>query len=131
MIQECGDTHCWVCRVAQANPYDRPWSSTVVGDAEYIRKSEDKATNQFRGQLVSFCKIFELVILNGMCEGGEDGKFTFVSSTDCNVIIFLFLLICLTLKTYLTVGDQTLSHHLPVELSILKEAIHVNAMERG
>ena len=84
LIGEYGDNYFLICgdlnsRVGQANPYETstvndncPWSNTDTCGTEYIKKSEDKVTNHFGEKLVIFGKIFELLILNGMCKGDED-----------------------------------------------------------
>ena len=73
--------------------------------------------------------MFELVILNGMCKGDEDGRYTFMSPTRSSVFdYFLVSPHFLKRNMHLTVVDQTLSHHLPVELSISSNAYNVNAM---
>ena len=75
------------------------------------------------------CKIFELIILNGMCKGDEDGRYTFTSPTGSSVIhYFLVSPDLLKQNMHLTVDDQTLSYPLPVELSISSNAYNVNAM---
>ena len=68
LIREYGDNYFLICgdlnsRAGQANLYEAitlndhcPWSNTDTCDTEYVRKSEDKVTNQFGEQLVQFFK---------------------------------------------------------------------------
>ena len=72
--------------------------------------------------------MFELVILYGMCKVDQDGRHTFMSPTGSSVFYFLVCPDLLQQNMHLTVGEQTLSHHLPVELSISSNAYNVNAM---
>ena len=68
LIREYGDNYILICgdlnsKVGQTNPYETitvndncQWSNTDTSDTEYIRKSEDKVTNQSGEQLVDVFK---------------------------------------------------------------------------
>lgn len=130
MMQEYKDVHFIVCgdlnsRVGDANPYlsdvepdSRPWENNTIETGPQ-RQSEDKTPNQFGSYLLTFCEIFDLAILNGFCNGDREGKFTYISPTGSSVIdYFLCSHELLQLNLHLTVGQEILSQHLPVELNI-------------
>lgn len=136
LLKKYGDVHFLVCgdfnsRVAEENPlnmipdYDMPgWSNKDNENQILPRSSEDKTSNSFGEYLLSLCAVFELAILNGTCNGDKDGKFTFISPIGSSVIDYcLISLDLLSLNLHLNVGDQILSHHLPLELLMSRKTL--------
>jgi hypothetical protein len=113
--------------------YDAPvWMDGSDSQDAYPRTSEDKNRNKFGDHLMDFCKIFDLAILNGMCHGDEDGKYTFISPTGSSVIDYVLLSHeLLAHKMQLNIGDQTLSHHLPLEFVVFTDHADGNATDDG
>ena len=68
------------------------------------------------------CTVFDLCILNGICNGDPQGRYTFISEAGCSVDDY-FLLTCDFFATVfdscmLNVAERTESDHMPVELHI-------------
>ncbi|GFR95868.1 hypothetical protein ElyMa_002705800 [Elysia marginata] len=64
--------------------FDNDWNSDdTLSETRYIppeRSSEDKETNTFGRQLVTFCKVHDLLTLNGRTEGDMKGKVTCIAN---------------------------------------------------
>ena len=98
--------------------------------ANVRRSSEDKVQNQFGDHHITFCQIFDLAILNGMCDGDKYGKYTFISPRGSNVVDYVWLSHeLLALNKHLKMGDQILSHHLPLKVVISTGDCDVNARD--
>ena len=48
-------------------------------DTRFRRTSEDVTVNEFGRYLLCVCEQFDLIVLNGLMPGDEDGKFTYIS----------------------------------------------------
>ena len=140
ILQDYKDVHFVVCgdlngRVGVTNPYasvteqdSPPWSDDDAAYTGPQRQSDDKTTNLFGTHLLTLCEVFDLVILNGFCDGDREGKFTYVSTTGSSVIdYFLCSYELLQLNLIMTVGSEILSQHFPVELCISRNHECVNA----
>jgi hypothetical protein len=79
------------------------------------RHSQDIHDNVYGHGLLRLCSCFDLVILNGMCEGDKLGQYTYVSDTGCSVIDYFIIsrgLSCLPIR--MTVENRIDSKHMPI-----------------
>ena len=115
----CGDLNS---RTGNSNPcqshdLDELWKETDEHD--FPRNSKDATTNQFGNYLLDLCKVFDFVILNGLCRGDEEGNFTYITTSGSSVIDYFIISDSLMhLNMQLKVAEEMLSQHLPVELVI-------------
>lgn len=87
------------------------------------RQSQDNVFNCFGKSLLNMCTTLNLCILNGMCLGDLEGRYTYISDFGCSVIDY-FLLSSDLLSTVwdnctLRIVDRTETNHLPVVLSLV------------
>ena len=60
-----------------------------------------------------------MIILNGMCDGDKEGKFTYIAPNGSSVDDYFIVSAEFPIhRSHLVVADQTHSGHLPVELSV-------------
>ena len=59
----------------------RKENSTV----DFIRHSADSELNLFGKMIVNLCLAFELFILNGICNGDLEGRYTFITDMGSSV----------------------------------------------
>ena len=87
------------------------------------RQSQDIILNQYGKLLLNMCTSLNLCILNGMCSGDQEGRYTYVSNFGSSVIDYVLLSSDLYLSLLdncnLTVKKRIESSHLPVVLSVL------------
>ena len=81
------------------------------------RKSEDATTNAFGRSLIELCATFEFVILNGLCNGDEEGAFTFISPNGNSVIDYCIVSSDLLVNHMkMSVHSRVDSWHMPISL---------------
>jgi hypothetical protein len=83
--------------------------------SEESRVSQDIGINGFGKSLLDFCFLFDMIILNGYCNGDKDGNCTFISPNGSSVIDYFLISYNLLCGFDLCVGDSLFSWHLPVE----------------
>ncbi|MCG8032574.1 MAG: endonuclease/exonuclease/phosphatase family protein [Candidatus Thiodiazotropha taylori] len=79
------------------------------------RKSCDKTVSSYGKDLLNFCKVYSMVILNGRCGSDLNGSVTYISAQGCSLIDYV--LCSPDLLTYIidfTIETRTESKHLPV-----------------
>ena len=86
------------------------------------RKSQDVAFNAFGKSLLSMCTALNLCILNGICQGDREGRYTYISPFGSSVIDY-FLMSCdlfalVSDSCFLKVMDRVESSHMPISLTI-------------
>ena len=83
------------------------------------RHSEDSTLNSYGKLLLNVCTALDMCIVNGMCEGDLQGRYTYVSDSGCSVNDYfvmsceLFSFLCESCE--LNVDERIESDHLPVE----------------
>lgn len=86
------------------------------------RKSNDSVINTFGKTLLNFCTAFNLCILNGVCNGDLDGRYTYISESGCSVIDYFVvsseLYALLYDNIFLEVINRIESCHMPVCFTI-------------
>ena len=82
-------------------------------DKSTMRVSKDKEINGFGKYLPNMCAQFTLTILNGPL-GDEYGKFTYISTCDCNVIDYFIVSRHLHMPISLLDAEKIKSKHMPV-----------------
>ncbi|XP_075157502.1 uncharacterized protein LOC142230757 [Haematobia irritans] len=96
------------------------------------RKSKDKIVNNNGRKLLEFCTDNNLLILNGLTKGDEDGEFTYIGPTgqSVNDICAISQEILNQVKEF-EVEDKTWSDHLPIKLliKISTENIHETSLK--
>ena len=55
-------------------------------DTRFRRTSKDVTVNEFGRYLLCVCQQFDLIILNGLMPGDEDGKFTYMAHNGSSTI---------------------------------------------
>ena len=93
------------------------------------RYSKDDTVNNFGKSLLDLCLLFDLTILNGYCEGDEEGEFTFVSPQGCSVIDYFLVPGHLHENCNMTVSDCLESWHLPITMTWRNGMRHVDLNE--
>jgi hypothetical protein len=91
------------------------------GPVNSDRKSQDKSLTKYGKALLDMCTALDLCILNGMCYGDLDGRFTYLCDTGGSVIDYFLmsneLFACFQENFSLHVLDRIESNHMPVSLS--------------
>ena len=54
-----------------------------------VRKSCDKTITQNGKDLLNFCKVYSVVIINGRCGNDLNGSFTYISAQGCSLIDYI------------------------------------------
>ena len=57
----------------------------------FDRNSDDGEINLFGRQLLEVGKMYDCVILNGLCQWGFDSSYTFISSSGCSTIDYILI----------------------------------------
>ena len=60
-------------------------------DTRFRRTSKDITVNEFGRYLLCVCEQFDLIILNGLMPGGEDGKFTYMAHNGSSTIDYFIM----------------------------------------
>ena len=92
------------------------------------RKSQDSVMNGFGKSLLNMCTALNLCILNGMCHGDLDGRYTYMCDLGSSVIDYFLmssdLLATVWDKCILNIVDNIETHHMPIVLSVEFPADH-------
>ena len=103
-------------------------SDSVIGE----RSSQDSVLNNFGKSLLSLCTALDLCILNGRCEGDQQGCYTYICEHGSSVIDYFIMSSELYAILYndisLRVVERIDTNHLPIVLSI--KLCHQDAEER-
>ena len=120
----CGDLNSRTADVSQT--YNHEVSSINEQYKSFSPKvgrlSQDSVLNKFGKLLLDLCTAFGLSILNGVCKGDLQGRYTYIGETGCSVVDYflisheLYSLLCDACE--LTVCEQIFSDHLPVVLKL-------------
>ena len=98
------------------NSYEQDEDETIS------RCSEDTVLNSYGKFLLNMCVVFGLCILNGVCNGDQQGRFTYISDTGNSVndyfIISKELFYVVQNDSRLSVTDRIESDHMPVEFHV-------------
>ena len=132
LLKKYKDVHFIVCgdlnsRIGDLSPRTEiddniPWLDEE--SEQDRRRSEDNTVNTFGKTLLALCEVFELVVLNGYCNGDREGKFTYITQGGSSVIdYFLCSYNFLSMNLKLIVGEELLSQHLPLEMYISKNEL--------
>ena len=87
----------------------------------FVRISDDREINVFGKQLLEICKMFECVILNGLCERGFNYSCTYISSSGCSTIDYVLVSSDLCSSDFVqsfNVFPCILTRHLPVGITL-------------
>jgi hypothetical protein len=86
------------------------------------RNSQDSVLNGFGKSLLNMCTALNLCILNGMCHGDLDGRYTYICDSGSSVIDYFLMSSDLFATVWdnccLNVLDRSESYHMPVVLSL-------------
>ena len=81
--------------------------------------SKDVTLNEFGWYLLYVCEQFNLVVLNGLLPGDEDGNFTYISHSGSSIIDYFIMSRCLVyLGLQLSTVPKIDSKHMPVKMSL-------------
>ena len=86
------------------------------------RRSQDTVINNYGKLLLNLCTAFNLSVLNGMCYGDLQGRYTYISDSGSSVNDYflmsgdLYNMLCDLCE--LRVSDRIESDHMPVEFCI-------------
>ena len=127
----CGDLNArtsdvmpdtFITKVRYENPLYREYDKSIC------RRSEDMILNAYGKYLLNMCITLSLFVMNGVCNGDQHGRYTYITETGNSVNDYfmmsddLFALVQSCCRLY--VSERTDSDHLPLELYIdLKEEI--------
>ena len=82
------------------------------------RKSCDKTVSPYGKDLLSFCKVYSMVIMHGRCGHDLKGSFTYISQQGCSLIDYI---LCspdlLPFVLDFKIETRTESKHLPVSVN--------------
>jgi hypothetical protein len=131
VFEEVGDIPIIVCgdlnaRTGVTNAKDTPLPEDVVAskndedhDVRFQRVSKDTNVNHFGRYLLCVCEQFNLIILNGLLPGDEDGNFTYIAHNGSSIIDYFIMSGCLLhLGVHLKVASRIESKHMPVEMQL-------------
>ena len=85
------------------------------------RRSENKTLNSYGKQLLNTCVALDLFIMNGVCNGDPQGRYTYISDTGNGVNDYslvtddLFALVQLCCQLY--ISERSESDYLPLEFN--------------
>ena len=83
------------------------------------RHSEDSVISSYGKCLINMCTALNLCVMNGVCNGDLQGRFTFISDAGNSVVDYFLISKELLSLTYsdcsLNVSESILSDHLPIE----------------
>ena len=86
-------------------------------DTRFRRTSKDVTVNEFGRYLLCVCQQFDLIILNGLMPGDEDGQFTYTAHNGSSTIDYFIMSRSLVhMVSHLNVVSRTESKHMPVEM---------------
>jgi hypothetical protein len=87
------------------------------------RRSQDTSINAYGKSLLNMCTALDLVILNGLCNGDREGRYTYTSESGSSVNDYFILSNdfheCVYGICDLHVADRSESDHFPVEYRIV------------
>ena len=120
----CGDLNSRTANCSHYDPEDNNVSDLLYSSqpVSIDRCSQDSVLNNYGKLLMNMCTAINLSILNGMCHGERNGRYTFISESGCSVNDYvlmsceLFSLLCDVCE--LNVIERADSDHLPVSFSI-------------
>ena len=73
--------------------------------------------NEFGRYRLCVCEQFDLIIMNGLLPGNEDGNFTHIAHNGSSIIDYFIMSKCLVhLASHLNVVPRTESKHMPEEM---------------
>ena len=92
-------------------------------DDTFERRSQDNAINGFGKTLINMCTSLNLCIVNGMCYGDLQGRYTYVCDRGCSVIDYMLMSSDLFATlfdqcNFNVIGDFS-SKHMPICFSVL------------
>ena len=91
----------------------------IIDDIHFRRVSKDVTLNEFGRYLLYVCEQFNLVVLNGLLPGDEDGNFTYISHSGSSIIDYFIMSRCLVhLGLQLSIVPKIDSKHMPVKMSL-------------
>ena len=120
----CGDLNGRTSNVSQVD-----YSTAALGNEyksqslTYGRCSQDSKINNYGKLLLNMCTSLGMNILNGVCKGDHDGRYTYIGNFGCSVDDYfimsseLFSFVCDSCE--LSVVDRIESDHMPVTLSVV------------
>ena len=117
-----GDLNSRTANISQNISLDNNYFLQSSHPASIGRQSQDSVLNQYGKLLLNMCVALNLCILNGVCYGDHEGRYTYVSDFGSSVIDYfllssdLYALVSDSCK--LTINERIDSSHLPVVLSI-------------
>ena len=99
----------------------------------FERRSQDSIINGFGKTLLNMCTSLNLCIINGMCYGDQQGRYTYVCDRGCSVIDYILMSSDLfatlfDLCSLNVVGDFS-SKHMPIVFSVLFPKENENSTE--
>ena len=61
----------------------------VILRTRFRRTSKDITVNEFGRYLLCVCEQFDLIVLNGLMPGDEDGKFTYIAHNGSSILYYV------------------------------------------
>ena len=119
----CGDLNSRTSNVSQPVFVNDNFLDSLItsGSLSANRSTQDNVFNSFGKTLINMCTALNLCILNGMCEGDRQGRYTYISPFGSSVIDYFVLSCELAAVVWddciLRVLDRIESCHMPVVFS--------------
>ena len=117
-----GDLNSRTTNISQSISIDNNYSLQSSHPASIGRQSQDSVLNQYGKLLLNMCTALNLCILNGVCYGDHEGRYTYVSDFGSSVIDYFLLSSDLYASIFdscrLTIKERIDSSHLPLVLSV-------------
>lgn len=104
-------------------------------DVGLQRKSEDKTLNSYGKLFLNMCSVLGLVMFNGVCNGDQNGRFTYLSNSG-NSVDDYFVSSCelfdfISSRGTFRVHERIESDHLPLELYINSKNVNMCTSDEG
>ena len=119
-----GDFNSRTCNISCDFDVDMhlPENRLSSGPLKTIRKSEDTETNNYGKLMLNMCTALRLYILNGMCQGDLQGRYTFIGDSGSSVNDYFLMSYDLFVQILdnckLCVPENIQSDHMPLTLYI-------------
>ena len=124
-ILMCGDMNARTSDIVPSMIVDDEVISQHTKNDNHIdvtRCSQDKCTNLYGRKLIDMCTVLGLFILNGLCDGDPQGRYTYINDSGSSVNDYFLassnLFYFLGNRINLRILDRIDSDHQPISLTI-------------
>ena len=119
----CGDLNRRIAAFSPSQPVKSNIESQCLNFTSNLsRNSQDAHLNTYGKSLLNMCTALDLTILNGICNGDQEGRYTYASENGCSVNDYFILSSDLYDLVHdsceLRVADRIESDHFPLEFCI-------------